>query len=145
MALNLRAPKRKVESFMTETCDVYKPAAVHELVIDPVTLELVEALPATLRILADVRCKIKDQTSVSRGAPVDSEGGNQLLVVVTKIDFSLDDVPVLGLPEGALIVCKSALRMPQLVGEQYLMRQPVLKTFGIQYSVLADRRKQVDP
>lgn len=145
MALNLRTPKRKVESFMTEVCDVYAPAAVHSMLTDPVTLELIEGLPAALRILQNVRCKIKDQTSVSRGAAVSAEGGNQLLVVVTKIDFSLDDVPVLGLPEGAVIVCTGALRMPQLVGAQYLMRQPVLKTFGIQYSVLADRRKQVDP
>jgi hypothetical protein len=145
VALNLRAPKRKVESFMTETCDVYAPDAVHKLAVDPVTYQMVDTPPATLRILNNVRCKIKDQTSVSRGAPVDSEGGNQLLVVVTKIDFSLDDVPVLGLPEGALIVCTSALRMQQLVGAQYLMRQPILKTFGIQYSVLADRRKPVDP
>lgn len=130
---------------MTETCDVYSPEAVHAAVMDPVTLQLSTAPPDSLRILADVRCKIKDMTSVSRGAPVDAEGGNQLLVVVTKIDFSLDDVPDSGIPEGSLIVCTSSLRMPQLTGEHYIMRQPVLKTFGIQYATLADRRKQVDP
>lgn len=145
MALNLGAAKSKVESFMTETCDVYVPEAVHAAVMDPVTLKLASTPAATLRMLTDVRCKIKDVTSVSRGAPIDVEGGNQLQVVVTKIDFSLDDVPETGIPEGSLIVCTGALRMPQLVGAQYLMRQPVLKTFGIQYSVLADRRKQVDP
>lgn len=132
----------KVEEFMTEEASVYLPADVHSAVTDPITLQMV--LPPAVLVYSG-KCKIKDQASVSRGTPVTSEGGNQLLVVVTKIDFPIGDVPEGGFPEGSVIVCTSAQRMPQLVGAQYQLRQSVLKTFGIQYSVLADRRKQVDP
>lgn len=144
MAIDLSGPRRKVESFMTETCDVWPPEDVHNYVIDPVTLELV--LPPSLRLYTDGACKAKDFTTISRGRGVgDSEGGVQLLVVSTKIDFPIGDVPDVGFPEGSLIKLKTSLRMPQLVGAVFVMRQSILKTFAIQYTVLADRRKQVDP
>lgn len=132
----------KVEEFMTEEANVYLPTDVHTAAVDPVTLQLI--VPVAVPVYSG-KCKIKDQASVSRGTPVTSEGGNQLLVVVTKIDFPIGDVPDGGFPEGSIIVCTSSMRMPQLTGAQYQMRQSVLKTFGIQYSVLADRRRQVDP
>lgn len=144
MAINLANAQRKVEEFMTETCDVYAPNAVHAGTVDPITLAL--TYPASAKLYNAGACKIKDIPTNSRGAGVgDAEGGNQLLIVVTQVDFPLADVPTTGFPEGSLIICRSSLRMPQLVGAVYLMRQPVLKTFGIQYSVLANRRKRVDP
>lgn len=144
MAINLAGATRKVESFMTETCDIWPPENVHQYALDPVTHELIK--PPSLRLYADGKCKAKDFTTMSRGRGVgDSEAGNQLLIVPVKIDFPIGDVPDAGFPEGALIVFKSSLRMPQLVGVTYVLRQSILKTFAIQYSVLADRRKQVDP
>lgn len=144
MAINLANAQRKVEEFMTETCDVYAPVDVHAGVVDPITLALIT--PAASKLYNAGACKIKDIPTNSRGAGVgDSEGGNQLLIVVTEVDFPLADVPTSGFPEGSLIICRSSLRMPQMVGAVYQMRQSVLKTFGIQYSVLADRRKRVDP
>ena len=140
---DLSGAKRKVESFMTETADLYLPAAVHSKTLDA-NLKLLPVESGT-PWLPGLACKLKDQTSTARGSATSTEGGNQLLVVVTKVDFSLDDIPDEGIPEGTLIICRSSLRMPQLVGAVYVVRQPVLKTFGIQYSVLADRRKSVDP
>lgn len=144
MALNLDNARRKVESFMTEEAQVYAPDAIHRAAVDPLTLAL--TFPTSAKLYDGV-CKIKDITSQSSrgGGATTGEGGQALLVVGTKIDFPIGDVPDAGFPEGALIVCTSALRMPQLVGAQYRARQAVLKTFGIQYSVMADRRKAVDP
>lgn len=139
---DLTGPTAKVQEFMTETADVYAPDAVHQAAIDPVTLQLVLT---DVQPLYSGACKFKDQASVSRGAPVTAEGGNQLLVVVTKIDFPIADIPEAGFPVGSVIVCTNSLRMPQLVGAEYQMRQAILKTFAIQYTVLADRRKAVDP
>jgi hypothetical protein len=143
VAINLLGATRKVESFMTETCDVWPPEDVHSYITDPITLELV--LPPAIRLYTDGACKAKDFTTMSRGRGVgDSEGGNDLLIVGAKIDFPIGDVPDAGFPEGSLIKMKSSLRMPQLVGVVFVLRQSILKTFAIQYSVLADRRKQVD-
>lgn len=144
MAINLEKARRKVETFMTETCDVIAPDAVHAATIDPVTLALV--YPTSTKLYSAGRCKFKDVMAQSSrgGSGATTEGGNQLLVVGTKIDFPIGDVGM-GFPEGSLIVCLSSLRMPQMVGARYLMRQSALKTFAIQYSVMADRRKQVDP
>ena len=144
MAIDLEGPRRKVESFMTETARVYPPEAVDLLPYDSATGGL--NLLAAVGVLYDGPCKLKDITSQSSrgGGSGTTEGGLSLLVVGTKIDFPLSEVPDGGFPEGALIICTDALRMPQLVGAQYLLRQSTLKTFGIQYSVLADRRKAVD-
>jgi hypothetical protein len=143
VAIDLSGATAKVEEFMTETVQVYAPAAVHSATVDPDTLALV--YPAALK-LYDGACKIKDVTTTSRGRGTgDAIGGEQVLIVVTKIDFPISQVPDGGFPEGSLITCTDALRMPQLVGASYQMRQSVLKTFGIQYSVLADRIKPVDP
>jgi len=142
VAIDLSGPTAKVEEFMTDTVQVYAPDAVHQSTVDPVTLAL--TYPAALKLYDGV-CKIKDVTTTSRGRGTGDEiGGEALLFVVTKIDFPISDVPAIGFPEGALMVCKDALRMPQLVGAEYKMRQSVLKTFAIQYTVLADRIKAVD-
>jgi hypothetical protein len=143
VAIDLSNATRKVEEFMTETVQVYAPDAVHQSTVDPVTLAL--TYPASLK-LYDGACKLKDVTTTSRGRGTgDSIGGELVLMVVTKIDFPIGDVPDAGFPEGAIITCTDALRMPQLVGAEYKMRQSVLKTFGIQYTILADRIKPVDP
>lgn len=145
MAIDLSGPRKKVESFMTETADVFAPADVHSGVIDPVTLKLV--FPDATKLGDAVSCKIKDIMAQSSrgGSGATTEGGNQLLIVGTKIDFAIGDVPEAGYPEGSLIVCLSSLRLPQMVGSVYQMRQSALKTFAIQYSVMTDRRKRVDP
>lgn len=144
MAINLAGPQRKVESFMTETVQVYPPEAVRLLPIDTFTggLELLSSAGK----LYDGAAKLKDITSQSSrgGGSGTAEGGLALLVVGTKIDFPIGEVPDGGFPMGALVVCTDALRMPQMIGAQYLIRQETLKTFGIQFSVLADRRKAVD-
>jgi hypothetical protein len=144
VAINLEPARHKVESFMTETCDVIAPGAVHTATVDPVTLELI--YPDAVKLYSAGACKIKDIMAQSSrgGTSTSAEGGNQLLIVGTKIDFPIGEVGM-GFPEGSLIICLSSLRMPQMVGAHYLMRQPSLKTFAIQYSVMADRRKQVDP
>lgn len=128
---------------MTETAQVFAPDAVHQAVVNPVTLAL--EFPAAAK-LYDGPAKFKDITTQSArgGGSGTTEGDLALLVVGTKIDFPVNDVPDGGFPEGSLIVCTDALRMPQLVGARYILRQTTLKTFGIQYSVLADRRKAVD-
>jgi hypothetical protein len=142
VAIDLSGAAAKVEEFMTETVQVYAPDAVHQATIDPVTLALV--YPESLK-LYDGACKIKDVTTTSRGRGSGDEiGGEQLLFVVTKIDFPISAVPAIGFPEGALLICTDALRMPQLIGAEYKMRQSILKTFAIQYTVLADRIKAVD-
>lgn len=144
MAINLEGARRKIETFMTETARVYLPGAVDLLPYNSATggLDLLVGLTP----LYDGAVKIKDITTQSSrgGGSGTTEGGLALLIVGTKIDFPIGDVPDEGFPEGALIVCTDALRMPQLIGAQYLLRQTTLKTFGIQYSVLADRRKAVD-
>lgn len=144
MAINLEGPRRKVESFMTETVRVYSPAAVDLLPYDQVTggLEVLAGVTA----LYDGAAKLKDITSQSSrgGGSGTTEGSLALLIVGTKVDFPVGDVPDGGFPVGSLIICTDALRMPQLIGAQYILRQDTLKTFGIQYSVLADRRKAVD-
>lgn len=127
---------------MSETTDVFAPDSVHSAVVDPTTLQLVYPAAA---LLYSGPCKLKDITSNSRGAPATAEGGNQLLQVVTKIDYPIGQVPDGGFPEGSLIVCTSSLRMPQMVGAEYLARQSILKAFAVQYTVLADRRKRTDP
>lgn len=144
MAINLEGPRRKVESFMTETVKVYDPSAVDLLPYNQFTggLDVLAGITA----LYDGVAKLKDITTQSSrgGGSGTTEGGLALLIVGTKIDFPLGDVPDGGFPNGALVICTDALRMPQMIGAQYLLRQDTLKTFGIQYSVLADRRKAVD-
>jgi len=129
---------------MTENAVVYSPDAVDTMPYSQTTGGLV--LPTGGTKMYDGPAKFKDITSQSSrgGGSGTTEGGLALLVVGTKIDFPLSGVPGSGFPEGALIICTDALRMPQMVGAQYLLRQTMLKTFGIQYSVLADRRKAVD-
>lgn len=143
MAIDLSGAAAKVNSFMTETVTVYAPDAVHSGIVDPVTLKL--PVPASAK-LYDGICKLKDVTTTSRGRGTgDSIGDQPLLFVVCKIDFPTDDVPGSGFPEGSIITCTSSLRLPQMIGARYKMRQSVLKTFAIQYTVLADRMKAVDP
>lgn len=148
MAINLENARRKVESFMeTESAVVYTPATVDLLPYDTTTgvLEILDSIPAVNKLYDGV-AKFKDITTQSSrgGGSGTAEGSLALLIVGTKIDFPIGDVPDGGFPEGALIVCTGTQRMPQLLGAQYLLRQATLKTFAIQYSVLADRRKAVD-
>lgn len=144
MAINLEAARRKVESFMTETVRVYAPAAVDLLPYDASTggLELL----AGLTPLYDGVAKLKDMTGQSSrgGGSGTTEGGLALLIVGTKVDFPIGDVPDAGFSEGSLVVCTDSLRLPQMVTAQYIVRQATLKTFAVQYSVIADRRKAVD-
>lgn len=144
MAINLENARRKVESFMTETVQVYTPESVALLPYDATTGGL-DLLPAANK-LYDGAAKLKDITTQSSrgGGSGTTEGGLALLIVGTKIDFPIGDVPDGGFPAGSLIVCTGSLRMPQMIGAQYLLRQDTLKTFAVQYSVLADRRKAVD-
>lgn len=145
MAINLENARRKVESFMaTESARVYTPGSVDLLPLDSATGGL-KLLPAA-NLLYDGVAKFRDMMSRSAhgGGAGTNEGGLALLVVGTKIDFPIGDVPDTGFPEGALIVCTGALRLPQMIGAQYLLRETMLKTFAVQYSVMADRRKAVD-
>jgi uncharacterized protein DUF6093 len=144
VAINLEPARRKVEEFMTEEVQVYPPSAVDLLPYNSSTggLELLAGLDK----LYEGKAKLKDITTQSSrgGGSGTTEGGLSLLVVGTKIDFPVGDVPDAGFPKGSLIVCTDALRMPQMIGAQYLIRQETLKTFAVQYSVLADRRQAVD-
>lgn len=145
MAINLENARRKVESFMqTESAQVYTPESVALLPYDNTTGGL-DLLPAANKLYDGV-AKFKDITTQSSrgGGSGTTEGGLALLIVGTKIDFPIGDVPDGGFPSGSLIVCTGSLRLPQMVGAQYLLRQDTLKTFAVQYSVLADRRKAVD-
>jgi hypothetical protein len=144
MVLNLENARRKVESFMTESARVYTPASVDLLPYDTASGGL-ELLPST-NLLYDGAAKFRDIVSRSaRGGGLGpAEGGLALLVVGTKIDFPIGDVPDAGFPEGCLIVCTDSLRMTQMVGAQYLIRESALKTFAVQYTVMAERRKAVD-
>lgn len=148
MAINLENARRKVESFMeTESAQVYTPGTVDLLPYDTGTgvLEILSGLPPANK-LYDGPAKFKDITAQSSrgGASGTTEGGLALLVLGTKIDFPIGEVPEGGFPEGSLIICTGTQRMPQMLGAQYLIRQATLKTFAIQYSVMADRRKAVD-
>lgn len=145
MAINLENARRKVESFMeTESAVVYTPDAVDLMPYNQTTGGLV--LPVGGTKLYDGIAKFKDMTGqASRGGGSGTtEGGLALLIVGTKIDFPIGDVPDSGFPEGALVICTGSERLPQMVGAQYIIRQATLKTFSIQYSVIADRRKAVD-
>lgn len=148
MAINLENARRKVESFMaTESAVVYTPGTVDLLPYDTTTgvLDILPTIP-TVNLLYDGVAKFRDITTQSSrgGGSGTAEGNLALLIVGTKIDFPIGDVPDGGFPEGSLVVCTGTQRMPQLLGAQYLIRQATLKTFAIQYSVLADRRKAVD-
>lgn len=111
MAINLEAPRRKVESFMTETAVVYSPDAVDTMPYNQTTGGLV--LPTGGVRLYDGPAKFKDITTQSSrgGGSGTTEGGLSLLVVGTKIDFPIGEVPDEGFPSGALIICTDALQI----------------------------------
>lgn len=145
MAISLENARRKVETFMTENAVVYAPSVIRSLPYAQTAGSLV--IPASAPKLYDGPAKFKDMVRRSGGGGSGggtTEGGLSLAVIGTKIDFPVNDVPEGGFPEGSLIVCTDALRMPQLIGAQYVVHESDLKTFGIQYTVIADRRRAVD-
>ena len=143
---NLEPGRIAVEKLMDDTCDVYLPATPHKQDRDPETLRV---LPATAsrgaRIYNNGRCKVKDATNNARGAPVAQEGGQMLVVSASQVDFPLGDVPASGFPTGCTIVVRSSRRNRFLVGNEYIVREPVEKSLAVKYGVLADKRKNVDP
>lgn len=142
---NLEQGRRAVENLMDDTCDVYAPGAQHTSTMDPVTLKYTATATRGVKIYSNGRCKIKDATNNSRGGPIADEAGKQLSVVATKVDFPLGDVPAGGFPEGCTVVCQSSRRNAFLVGNEYTVREIIGKTLQLQYTVLTDKRKLVDP
>lgn len=144
---SLENGRREVEKLMDDTCDVYMPASQHKATMDPETLRLSSDVPNTLgtKIYNNGRVKVKDATSNSRGGPVQAEGGQQLTVTASQLDFPIGAVPASGFPTGCIAVIRSSRRNPFLVGNQYTIREPVEKTMAVKYGVLADKRKNVDP
>lgn len=132
---DLSAGQRAVELLMDDT--VRASAAT-----DPAGWVLNAALrlePPADSVVYDGKAKLRALGSV--GGTVAGEGGRQYGLDGYRLDLPLSAAELL---EGQTVALTSSRRMPQAVGDLYVVKAPLVKTMAVQASYIVERRKRVE-